>query len=434
MPASERSAVLGVFLAVEPGRDLRIGSLARHEEGTVFTVSDSYLALGARRPLVSLAWTGRDENETLARLTNPNDKTMRGRHLPAFFDNLLPEGALRDLVERELGSGTFDNFDVLARLGQDLPGAVIVRLEAGTVGGPSLARPSSIKPVLGKSSIGFSLAGVQLKFSMTLDRQTLTVPARHGGGEIILKTPSRKHPFLPEAEYTALILAAAAGVDTVKAMLVPPQGIQGIPSEFLEGGPSLAVARFDREPGGLRVQTEDFSQILGAIGDQKYSKANETTILNVVHRFSDDPIGGVLEAVRRTTVNLLLGNGDAHLKNWSFLYRRDGKVQLTPAYDVVPTFLYGDDTMALEFGNTRTPYVVGLHRFERAAGALKFNPKVVLNEVQKTVKQALEAWPDLLDAAPLPLDGRKRLLARLPKLRLVQEISPGYRPALSPDP
>ena len=188
----------------------------------MFTVSDSYIALGTRRPLVSLAWTGRNEDEAVARLTNPNDKTMWGTHPPAFFDNLLPEGALRDLVERELGPGVFDNFDVLARLGEDLPGAIIVRLEAGTVGRPNPGRQVPVPPVLGQTSIGFSLAGVQLKFSMTLDRQTLTVPARHGTGEMILKTPSRKHQFLPEAEYTGLVLAEAAGVSTVKAMLVAP--------------------------------------------------------------------------------------------------------------------------------------------------------------------------------------------------------------------
>ena len=389
----------------------------------MFTVGESYLALGTRRPLVSLAWTGPDEDESLARLKSPNDKMMRGTHLPAFFDNLLPEGALRDLVERELGPGAFDNFDILARLGEDLPGAIIVRLEAGTAGRPRPGRQAAMPPVLGETSIGFSLAGVQLKFSMTLDRKTLTVPARQGAGEIILKTPSRKHPFLPEAEYTALVLAEAAGVSTNKAMLVSPRQIQGIPSAFLEGGPSLAVTRFDREPGGRRVQTEDFSQILGAIGDQKYFKANETTIMNVVHRFSDDPIGGLLEAVRRITVNLLIGNGDAHLKNWSFLYPHDGKVQLTPAYDIVPTFLYGDDTMALAFGNTKTPSIVGLRRFERAAGAMQVSSKVVLSEVRRTVQQALKVWPDLLEDLPLPVDGRRQLLARLPKLRLVQEVS-----------
>ena len=399
----------------------------------MFTVSDGYIALGMRRPLVSLAWTGRNEDESLMRLTNPNDKMMRGTHLPAFFDNLLPEGALRDLVERELGPGAFDNFDVLARLGEDLPGAIIVRLEAGTSGRPRPGRQAPVPPILGAISIGFSLAGVQLKFSMTLERQTLTVPARYGTGEVILKTPSRRHPFLPEAEYTGLLLAEAAGVTTVDATLVSHRQIQGVPSEFLEGGPSLAVTRFDRGPGGRRVQTEDFSQILGAIGDQKYTKANETTIMNVVHRFSDDPLGGVLEAVRRITVNILIGNGDAHLKNWSFLYSPEGKVQLTPAYDVVPTFLYGDDTMALEFGNTKTPYIMGLRRFERAAGALQVSSKIVLSEVTRTVKRALEVWPDLLKDMPLPPEARKRLLERLPRLRLVQEISPGYQVALAAD-
>ena len=166
----------------------------------------------------------------------------------------------------------------------------------------------------------------------------------------------------------------------------------------------------------------------------KHSAVLETTVMNIVHRLSHDRLGGVLEAVRRTTINLLNGNGHAHLKNWSFMSSPEGKVQLTPAFDVVPTFLYGDNTMALAFGNTKKrPTSSGFRRFERAAGALQVSSQVVLSEVTTTVQRALKIWPDLLTETPLPAEARRRLLERLPKLRLVQEISPGLQTAPASD-
>jgi serine/threonine-protein kinase HipA len=84
---------------------------------------------------------------------------MFGGSLPSFFQNLLPEGALRELVEKEFGAGAFDNFDVLAKLGEDLPGALIARLEAGS---PALAarvdKQPATKPAPSEE-IRFSLAG-----------------------------------------------------------------------------------------------------------------------------------------------------------------------------------------------------------------------------------------------------------------------------------
>ncbi len=59
---------------------------------------------------------------------------------------------------------------------------------------------------------------------------------------------------------------------------------------------------------------EDLAQIVGAVGDQKYSRANEATMMNIVNRFSADRWRDVFELARRSAVNLMLGNGDAHLK------------------------------------------------------------------------------------------------------------------------
>lgn len=61
----------------------------------------------------------------------PGDKISQGAILPPFFENLLPEGALLELVRSEFGAGAFDIFDVLRRLGEDLPGAVVALQKTG---------------------------------------------------------------------------------------------------------------------------------------------------------------------------------------------------------------------------------------------------------------------------------------------------------------
>ena len=237
-------------------------------------------------------------------------------------------------------------------------------------------------------------------------RGSLTVPAQHGDGEIILKTPSPSFGFVPECEFTAMALAEAAGVRVAKTWLVEASDVAGIPQRLLKGGRSLAVSRFDRGPGGGRVHIEDFAQIYGAIGDAKYAIGNDATIMNTVLRFANDGRGEMLESVRRVVTNILLGNGDAHLKNWSFIFPEAGIIALSPAYDLVPTFLYGADTMAMKLGGTNDPFIIGTKRFERAAGLMQVEPKIIVKEVRSTIERAIHVWPGILAASPMPRNSR----------------------------
>lgn len=432
----DRAAVLGIYLAPTPQETVRVGSLVRDAGGVVtFTADDNYLAMGAGRPILSMAWRGADEDDTIRRLVAREDKVMRSGLLPPYFSGLLPEGALRELVETEFGTGAFDDLDVLARLGEDLPGAVVARLEAGQAGGPQAAakRGTGTKTLVQPGGVKFSLAGIQLKFSMLETDRGVTAPWRDQHGDIILKVPSERHPSLVEAEYAGLELARAVGVRVAEASLVDIRNVHGIPPEFLQGGPhALAVRRFDRAPGGRRIHTEDFAQILGAIGDRKYTMANEETVYNMTRRFTTpgDWSGELLEGVRRTVVNMMLGNGDAHLKNWSLIHPPGGAPELTPAYDVVPTVLYGDSTMALAFGGTRDAARVTLRKFERAAGLVKVSPDLLVREAKRTVEAVLDVWPDAMKKLPLPPEMRDRITARWRDLAIVNEVRPTTVPSL----
>ncbi|MGZ2487694.1 HipA-like protein [Rhizobium pisi] len=120
-------AILGVHLLDQTLGKVRVGTLTRDGDGAVaFVVAETFLR-DPSRPILSLAWFDPDNDEgTRNRLARRGDKIGLHGTLPPWFSGLLPEGALRDLVLNEMGPGDHDEFDVLARLGGDLPGAILV--------------------------------------------------------------------------------------------------------------------------------------------------------------------------------------------------------------------------------------------------------------------------------------------------------------------
>jgi serine/threonine-protein kinase HipA len=424
MSVLNRAGVLGIFLRPASGQELRVGTLVRDASGAMtFDVDETYIGLGPKRPVVSLAWRGATDELSIARLRSKNDKSTRGPTLPPYFENLLPEGALLDLVEQEFGTGAFDSYDVLRRLGLDLPGAIVARAEAGEE--PPLARAPA-NTGHSKKPIRFSLAGVQLKFSMKADKRRLTMPGVNEAGDVLLKLPTPSFPALPEAEYTALQLAKLAGVNIVEASLVRSDSIEGIPKAFLEAGSvSLAVKRFDRAPEGIRIHTEDFAQIVGAVGDQKYFRANQDTCLNIVKRFTVDPIGEILEGIRRILVDIMVGNGDGHLKNWSFMYLDGISPQLTPAYDIVPTIAYlPQHKMALRLAGTANPQIVTVARIVRLSKFLNIESQVIEREVRSTIERILDTWPEAVKNLPASKPVKDAIFGQWKNLALVNDVRP----------
>lgn len=420
-------AVLGVHILDSARGPRRVGTLTRDSDGGVaFTVSETYLR-DPERPILSLGWYDANSDQgTRDRLAARTQKVAVNGFLPPWFSGLLPEGALHELVLAEMGPGDHDQFDVLMRLGADLPGAVLIEPETAV---PASAGPLDLGAVKGfkaaepRGLVKFSLAGVQLKFTANALDERLTVPGRGESGRCIVKVASERYVGLPEAEYGAMKLARMIGVDTADCRLVSREEIDGVPEELLAHGESvLVVDRFDRGPDDTRTHVEDAAQIIGAVGERKYTMATTETVINMASRFSTDRRADILEAVRRVVADVLLGNGDNHLKNWSFRFASPGEIRLSPAYDIVPTVLFiPGDAMALRFVRTHQFETVNLHRFERVASFLHVDPKWLRREVVATVERAMDLWPA---AAPelLGEPWAKQLNDRLLTLQLVREV------------
>ena len=426
MSRTGKLELLGVYL--ETGSSsVRVGDLARTPEGMMqFIVDEAYIALGQDRPVLSSSLLSMNDEERTVEFLRRSTLLKGGRHLPPWFMNLLPEGALRSFIEGGMPTGKTDDFEMLKWVGTDLPGAVVVRSETRDAFTP----PVIPAPVKGPD-IRFSLAGVQMKMNMLKSDGSLTLPAFGMNGNIIVKLPNVKIPHLPEVEYTSMMLARASGVSVPHCELVPVSDVHGLPEALLEGGATvLAVDRFDRTPDGMRIHVEDFNQIMGAVSDRKYTAANDETIMKIAKVYGGGP-GAFLQAVRRIAVNIMMGNSDAHLKNWALWYPEPSRGELSPAYDIVACTVYNhSDEMALRFRNTRNSTLMDVRRFERAAEFAGMRPARVVRELKDTVEEAADTWKGLLRDLPMPDRYARHLIERTQRLALTEDFGLNFGTAI----
>ncbi len=263
-----------------------------------------------------------------------------GVNLHTFFAGLLPEGLrLRALVRREKASED-DLLSLLVAAGGDCIGDVAVvpsgsplRESSASVDVAHASRVSFAE-VLEKSLLSAtepSIPGVQEKVSAAM----ISLPIRAGAASAyILKLNPKSAPRLVENEHFFMTMARACGLDTAHTTLVRDR----------DGEPGLLVARFDRE-GDKKLHQEDACQLCDLYPADKYNL--KTADLMRALDVCTAPIVARARLLRLVAFSYVIGNGDLHGKNVS-VYVRDGRVELTPAYDLLSTLPYGDTRMALK--------------------------------------------------------------------------------------
>ena len=391
--------------------EVLVGYLTGFQDGkNLFAFDDSYIDLGAGRPSLSL-WAGTpgDEEATVRRLREIHSSRMK---LPPFFSNLLPEGVLREYMVKHLKIHRDHEFDILAALGTSLPGAVRA-LPANQLPPAAASDRPGAEPGAADTPIKFSLGGSQLKFSM-IERGGRFL-LEEGDEEWIVKPPHPVHSNVPQNEYTMMRLAAAAGIQTPEVKLVnidavDPGGIKGL-SILSRETLAYAIKRYDRTAVG-RVHVEDFAQVFNVYADQEYKATNYDTVGRLIFDLFPNRFLQLAEFVRRLVVNILIGNGDAHLKNWSVIYADKVSPQLAPAYDLVSTIHYvHNDRLALNLAGEKRFDAIDESHFDRLARRMEAPPKFVLGIVRETVAAARKEWPAILREAGLPHDMCERLYA-----------------------
>ena len=387
---------LDVFL-----QDLKVGTIVRTPaDFNAFSLEPAYRNLETP-PIVSLSF--RSANGGLRNDPKPTQHT-----LPPFFANMLPEDRLREAMEKHHAGSVRpgNDFDLLAALGADLPGAVRVL--------PSGSATSPPPGTAGAAKARFSLAGVQMKLSVmknTGKESGLTLPLADGQGQYIAKFPSTNHIGLSENEFAMLALSEALGMEVPERELVEKTDFSGIPEEFntLSTGKVLLVKRFDRGANSTRIHIEDFAQIFGLPPSRKYDGASYHDIgsaLNVAVSMD-----AAIEYVRRLAFTALIGNGDMHLKNWSTIYPGDGcKPALAPVYDVLSSVPYlPKDQMALSLGGEKPFKALIPAAWRKFSNRARLPEKAVLLAVHEVVTSVNEHWWKLPEREVVPTPVLERI-------------------------
>jgi serine/threonine-protein kinase HipA len=337
-----------------------------------------------------------------------------GRRVPVFFSNLLPEGPLRDYLAKRAQVNPDREFFLLAVLGADLPGALVVApLEGDEQSSePHDALDDETRDAShgGEGPLRFSLAGVQLKFSAVMEASGgLTIPAGGLGGSWIVKLPSARFKAVPENEFVMLELASRIGISVPENKLIDIASIKGLPEQaHTVESMALAVKRFDRLPDGAPVHMEDFAQVFGEFPSNKYkfhSYANLAAVL-----WAEIGEDAVREFVRRLVFTVVIGNADMHLKNWSLLYPDRRTPALSPGYDFVATLPYiPNDTLALSFGDSRSLSEITPEQMRRFADTARIPASPLWKIAVETAERTAESWKTLEQADVLPKDLRETI-------------------------
>ena len=349
-----------------------------------------------------------------------DEPVIEHRGLPAFFANITPESLrFRQLLARSAGfDDPYDDFALLLAVGADLPGALTM------VDGPDEPYPAEpqapalIEPAT-SDGLRFSLAGIQLKLSMSGAHDRLTLPARGRAGDWIVKFDSSSYSGLPQNEFATLRWAQLAGFDVPEHHLESVAILEGVPDDLRALGEHvLVIRRFDRSPAGP-IHQEDFAQVIGLPrGEEpKYSKAYET--LGVLAR-QILGLPGVDELVRRLVLMIATGNNDAHLKNWSLVYPDRLHAAWSPLYDQVSTIAWPslDTKLALKMGGSKQP----MHSVDRGilgrwARKVGVDEECVQALADQTLTRLAGTWAEAFTAmAPAQRAAVAELWRRVPLL------------------
>jgi len=199
----------------------------------------------------------------------------------------------------------------------------------------------------------------------------------------------------------------------------------------------LLVERYDRVRGDdgvlRRLHQEDFCQALGYTSERKYAADGGPVFrdcFDLLRRAATRPAVEVLKLFDAAIFNLIIGNADAHAKNFSLLHRENGAIELAPLYDLLSTVYYPElsPRLAMKIAKRHTLEEVkpgDWGKFAEETGlALRFIrtrakelTKVLIESIGETKAEVMESASDgksVQDISDLISSRAKSLLQRMP--------------------
>lgn len=398
------------------GRQAAVVEKERNNRLRLSYTEDALATYEGGTPLLSLAFP-------LTRDRYPNGVTR------AFLDGLLPEGEPRRSIAEDFDLPASDVFGLLSALGKDCAGALVVQPEGDPP--PPMPTTRTAEPLsaddLGElvanlrsaplgvdRNVRLSLAGVQEKLLLTrMPDGTWGRPIEGTPSTHILKPEIERFRNTVENEAFCMRVAKHLGLAVAQVETI-----------VVDERPVLVVERFDRivDPDGTvhRVHQEDFCQALGLAPDRKYEQDAGPTLARLARVLQDvaDPSASAT-LLRAVTLNVALGNCDAHGKDFSLLHIESGILRLAPLYDLLSTRLYPlDDKLAMYIDSVQKADRVTAERIVNEAtrwGMTSRSAEEIVSDSLDRLRAAISAAADEIDGLPSELP--KLVSGRVEQLR-----------------
>ena len=381
------SRTLDVYL-----HDRLAGGLEQADNGDLtFTYAADYLKTAPHALSLSLP------------LENPTHTSDAVR---AFFSGLLPEQSVRARLAKSLGISEKNSFALLEAVGGDCAGAVafyphgtkppahsndVEVLDDKALG--EVLELIKRRPMLaGDDGYRFSLAGAQDKLAVGFREGRIALIKDGAPTTHILKPVIEGIKDSAHNELFCMRLAKKMGLDAPETSL-----------GFAGDTPYYLVERYDRHTATngtiTRIHQEDFCQALGLAPEFKYEAGGGPSIAacqQVITDYTARPAADQMKLLNRVLFNYLIGNADAHGKNFSLLYKGD-KPELAPVYDLLSTAVYPSlaKNMAMRIGGQYEPRDVYPQQFYKLVPETKAARANMKKRVEKMVKEMLGVAPNL---------------------------------------
>ena len=308
------------------------------------------------------SWLGKPEPIALSRSLPLREETFTQKECRGFFGGTLPEEDNRKIIARILGISDKNDFAMLEQIGGECAGAISFLPEDEEIPDDDdryrdladaelakILRELPRRPLMaGEDGIRLSLAGAQDKIAVRIDDGKISIPRGSAPSSHVLKPAIDTYEGVVFNEAFCMALARAGGLNAAPVDIGKVEDID-----------YLLVERYDRIRDGeeniQRLHQEDFCQALGIPSEIKYQSEGGPSLVNcfdLIRDASSAPALDLIAMLDAVIFNLLIGNHDAHAKNFSLLYMPDRSVRLAPLYDLVSTVYYEELTnkMAMKIG------------------------------------------------------------------------------------
>tara|TARA_B100000315_G_scaffold115291_1_gene105818 strand:- start:1637 stop:2893 length:1257 start_codon:yes stop_codon:yes gene_type:complete len=294
----------------------------------------------------------------------------------AFFSGILPEGIQRERIEKILKISNNNDYQLLKKIGGDCAGAVsiypnnVIPSDSSQGMVNPLTKKELIKvinelptkPLLaGKKGLRLSLAGAQTKIPVILQNNKICLPYNDLPSTHILKPEPSHFKGLAINEVFCMKLAKNSGLN-----------VPGVEYRIIGDKPTILIQRYDRIKKTdriTRIHQEDFCQALGIPPERKYQAEGGPTInqcITLLRDWSSVPALDIINFMNAVIFNVIIGNTDAHGKNFSFLYAGKNR-SLAPNYDLVSTLAWPElsTELAMTIGSSKSINVFGIGEWKK---------------------------------------------------------------------